>query len=237
MTEGLVLCIEREEIVRRLYECIAHQAGVPIRAVGTPQEAEQYLPQAGLLVVGSHGIEFAKTANHNSNHLGKIVITGNATLSPQSYQQLGVHEVWKKPMEREHIAGLFTKYTSPKARILCMDDDETILSLYEIAVKQAGGIPVRAANSIGAMPHLTSVHAVISDVCQPVGEGGYGLLARARELYDRDQLPFILITGGKFEKEKTSGATFLLEKPISIDQLRAYVDCLIPQHLRPRDAA
>jgi DNA-binding NtrC family response regulator len=110
-----------------------------------------------------------------------------------------------------------------KARILVVDDEETIRKLLKSRLDREGHDVATAANAEEAQKAFQTggeVGVLITDLRMP-GQDGFSLMAWAKEKYP--QLRVIVITGhGEKEvavKALRNGASDYLEKPFDLDEL------------------
>ncbi len=113
------------------------------------------------------------------------------------------------------------------ARVLVVDDEEVVRDLTVEILRRSGHDPHGVCSARRALELLgeEQFDLVVSDVVMPEMTGVellYELRAR------RHELPVVLMTGGSQDPERTSnavrlGATGLLYKPFSQDELRAAV--------------
>ncbi|HWL32851.1 MAG TPA: response regulator [Gaiellaceae bacterium] len=113
------------------------------------------------------------------------------------------------------------------SKILVVDDESSVRNLAVEILRRSGYRPQGVASATHALEALDrhSFDLVVSDVVMPEMTGVellYELRAR------RPELPVVLMTGGSPDPERTTnalraGATELLHKPFSQDELRAAV--------------
>lgn len=113
-----------------------------------------------------------------------------------------------------------------RARVLLVDDDETVLGLTQRILEKAGYEVIACSNGAEALTALAdqAFDVMVSDIQMP-GISGLKLLRAVRD-HDLD-LPVVLVTGNPGVETATNaveyGAFRYLIKPVPIEELRAVV--------------
>ncbi len=118
--------------------------------------------------------------------------------------------------------------TTDKRRVLVVDDDEEMLSVFREVLEDAGYDVATQASAEGALENLEELHPglVVSDLVLPSGMDGLGLMG---ELQERSpETSCILMTGHSSVESAVKalkmGAFDYLMKPFDPDELAAAVD-------------
>jgi DNA-binding NtrC family response regulator len=113
------------------------------------------------------------------------------------------------------------------SRILVVDDESSVRDLAVEILRRSGYRPQGVASATHALEALDrqSFDLVVSDVVMPEMTG-VELLSELRARWH--ELPVVLMTGGSPDPERTTnalraGATWVLHKPFSHDELRTAV--------------
>ncbi len=121
--------------------------------------------------------------------------------------------------------------TLHRKTILVVDDDETVLSLVEADLRQAGFAVLTAAHGKDALAMVLRepVDIIVSDVSMPEMDG-LEFCERIRQSPEHADIPFILLTAHSGAGERIrglrSGADEYLVKPINTTDLVARVEIL-----------
>lgn len=224
--EPLVVAVAGDEGLRHFYQGAAEVAGISCRAFQHGEEALPYLAGAKMLIVHSDNLPLARDFSG-----GKILITV-ADYESGDYQKLGVDEVWLNPISLTTLQGLMRKCTSDKPRVLVVEDEPGVDKLLKDILNDMGHHVELFSNADEAVPSIPSVHYVLSDINQPEGMGGYGLLAEVRRIYDGVQLPFILMSGYSIAPELVPPtAQAFLKKPFGVSELEAVISGVLSQRI------
>lgn len=113
-----------------------------------------------------------------------------------------------------------------KPTVLVSAYDGPVVRLLDMVLKGRGYDTILTEHADQATPRIPEAQLVISDV----SNGVYQLYNEVRK-YD-PKMPFIVMNGGFFEKEKAPGA-IVIEKPFSPKDLAELVNTHFPQHLKP----
>lgn len=123
--------------------------------------------------------------------------------------------------------------TSPKARVLIVEDDDSIARAVETVVKRQGGVSFWASNGRDGVRMVFEQRPdlVILDVGLPILDG-WQVLERIRELSD---VPILMLSARSLEDDKVrglkGGADDYLAKPFGVRELGARIEALLR---RPR---
>ncbi len=253
----VVIIAERNDVLRTKYE----EAVKPLAALvdfycvsGSIQHQVPTPSRARLLITDYANRALANIVFQNippNSYHGVVLATDDKELLKSNHSEFGVNEVWETPLRFpwkpnelivldtantldtvNTLKALVEKYTANVARVLVVDDEQHVRNLVKAALKKDYTV-FTAENAESALQYVPSVHLVISDVNQP-GIGGYGLLEIVRAHYTEDQLPFVLMSGDKFDDDKSRGAQVRVSKPFSISKIREIDYKLIPEHLKPK---
>ncbi len=214
-----IVAVTGNQSLRSYYRDFAGTLGISCSAFERGEEALPYLAGAKLLIVHSGGLPLARDFAGS-----KILITSGVEYEREDYVRLGVDEVWQGP-DIPTLQGLMRKYTSDKPRALVLEDDPGVDKFLKNVLNDMGHDVELFSNADEAVSSIPSVHYVISDITQPKGMGGYGLLKEVRKIYDSSQLPFILISGTSIHPELVPpAAQAFLKKPFNVERLEAVVN-------------
>lgn len=225
-----VLFIDSDDHYHGDYMRMADYVDVPSSAVGSLDEAHAFLEHTrpALITIDSLLVGHAPAL---SRHAPVVLITGDEKMAMQHYTELpGVSEVWAKPVPPHHLSGMALKYTAEKPRILFVDDEPHLCDLAETFIGLRGATPLIATSIVEAGIFLASSHLVLSDYLMPGGDG-VELYLRKLIHWDNKQLPFGIVTGA-MEYRRGLPDVPRLNKPFERSELDAFIDELLPEHLK-----
>lgn len=130
------------------------------------------------------------------------------------------------------------KRTTPKHKLLIIDDDRAFVVLAAAILRDAGFLVLEAHDAMqGFMYAQQDPPAIILlDMQMPAG-GGMNLLERVRAVPRLQKIPIIVVTASSDEglanEVKTKGAVGLLEKPVDRDQLVNLVHSILEPNSAP----
>ncbi len=233
-------------LVKRFAENAQKEAGQPIdvfsardglEAVALYEQLRAKGTQVNLLITdfdmpAANG-EYLVSAIRQRVHIPIVLFCSTAQ---ERAQKMGTEYV-EKGMNASELKQVITKHASTKPRVLIVEDDNDSRELFGLDFAQAGYFSVMAPNAEGALPNISSVHVVLSDVYQPESIGGYGLLKEARKRYTREQLPFFLTSTDQIDAEQCiEHAAYPMQKPFEFAKLEMLIRNTLPQHLKPNKA-
>ncbi len=230
--KSLVVVVDSNKEVWKVYRSIGELAEIDCHTTDSYDDAIQKLGDAKLVIVNSKNMIFADVAR-SAGYKGSVVLSSGGDVQYKNYKELNVDEVLKKPFGTSELQGIMTKYTSPQARILIVEDDSTNRLKLSTKIRKMGHIASTALNAEEGMGKFVSAHAVITDINQPNSQGGYWLLDKIRERYDGKQLPVVLMSSEDIDMEKAQGASAFMSKPFEMSILEGIVNAIVPQHLKP----
>lgn len=114
------------------------------------------------------------------------------------------------------------------AKILIVDDEQTLRDYLSIVISELGHQPFCAENGkIGfEMVKNEKPILVISDMVMPV-MGGREFIENIRKLPQGEKLPIIIISGfakiGEVSSLLEMGATYFLKKPVELADIQEYI--------------
>lgn len=115
------------------------------------------------------------------------------------------------------------------ARILVVDDDSSILELFDLILTEAGAEVTTCTNTADALATLMagSFDVLLSDIAMP-GEDGCALIQKVRALPQKGQIPAAALTGyADIQRSLDAGYQAHLTKPVTPLQLVALIQVLL----------
>ena len=111
-----------------------------------------------------------------------------------------------------------------KPTILLIDDDTTIRTLYDTIMKHWGYKTIVAVNGVDGISKFKtnkdSIGLVLTDYDMPEANGG----VVTNYVKSVSSVPVIIITGARYHLENIEKADIILEKPITLDELRLKIE-------------
>ncbi len=119
------------------------------------------------------------------------------------------------------------------ARILIIDDEEFVLYTLRVALEAAGHVVVQASNGTDGISIREALHCdvIVTDIIMP-DKDGVQTITELKELFP-DQKIMAITGGGRIRSEgrlefaRKVGATTVLTKPFSDDELLAGVNACL----------
>jgi len=245
MSERYVVGLYSEELIHSICERAADIVGVAYQGFTSADKAMNAIEHASAVVVDSRNLPFLDQVRQTGFNRSAVLFTGSGRYGLQNYKELGVNEILEKPCGMRDLAGVLQKHSANVARILCVEDEKSVRTMIARYLKESGYEVVEAENGQEALQHLSSVHAVVSDIVMPV-MNGIDFHSKKLERYDSEQLPFIYHTGTPPEmldlteerhalaQEMWTQAAAVFVKPLSdLETLTSAIESYIPEHLKP----
>ena len=121
------------------------------------------------------------------------------------------------------------------ARILIVEDDETLRSVLASELKRQGHDVAEARDGTAGSVHLARgiFEVIVTDMYMP-GKDGFELMAEIRRQYPATKI-IVMSGGGKnpsmniSKTAKFLGADSVLAKPFKLSELRAAISSVLPQ--------
>lgn len=214
------------------YEDIGHQTTMSMLWYRNTSSALADLLSSHAIITTDLGFAYDIKDVPRQHRRHVYLISDDSVTSYERHNQ-AITEAHPLNLTRDQQAGLLRKVLSPQPIALVMDDDDMIRRLMPRIFEQRGFQTLAAKDSDEALVHVPAAHLVLSDVEQPTGNGGYGLLEQTRSMYHPDQLPFALMSGMPINETYATLATAAFQKPIATEQLEQFSDEHKPTRYQP----
>ena len=130
------------------------------------------------------------------------------------------------------------KRTTPKRKLLIIDDDRAFVVLAAAILRDAGFMVLEAHDAMQGYMYAQQdpPEIILLDMQMPAG-GGMNLLERVRGVPRLQKIPIIVVTAssdaGLVDEVKARGALGLLQKPVDRDQLVNLVHSILEPDSAP----
>ena len=130
------------------------------------------------------------------------------------------------------------KRTTPKRKLLIIDDDRAFVVLAAAILRDAGFMVLEAHDAMQGYMYAQQdpPEIILLDMQMPAG-GGMNLLERVRGVPRLQKIPIIVVTAssdaGLADEVKAKGALGLLQKPVDRDQLIHLVQAILEPDSAP----
>jgi CheY-like chemotaxis protein len=123
--------------------------------------------------------------------------------------------------------------------ILVVEDDTDSRDAIRLTLEASGATVTTAASASEALAALTvrPCDLVVSDLAMPE-QSGFWLITKIRQLFPRQYIPVLAVTGHPFPPDGVRRAGFddVMQKPPDPDALCAAVAALLSSHAAPKSA-
>jgi PAS domain S-box-containing protein len=215
---NVVLVIDDEEIVRELLQNYIGKLGYRVVLAESGPEgiklARELKPQAitlDVMMPGMDGWMVLSELKHDPELAAIPVVMVSLVEDKSIGYSLGASEYLPKPVNRNHLAAVLSKYldsAKDSQTVLLVEDDDTTRDMIGNILKKAGWLVELAENGKAALERLQGhkPDLILSDIMMPEMDG-FEFITRLRENPDWRNVPVVVLTAKDLTQDERNMLT------------------------------